>query len=90
MKTQNNIRDLRNKIDQIDKNIFDLLDKRFSICKEIGKLKLLDKAKIDDPDRENQIIDTIDSISDCKITRDEIIEIFKPIFNISKKKQKSK
>tara|TARA_B100001175_G_C19500580_1_gene637845 strand:+ start:1377 stop:1649 length:273 start_codon:yes stop_codon:yes gene_type:complete len=90
MKTQNNIRDLRNKIDQIDKNIFDLLDKRFSICKEIGKLKLLNKVNIDDPDRENQIIDTINSIMDGRVTKDEIKEVFEPIFNISKKKQKSK
>ena len=90
MKTQNNIRDLRNKIDQIDKNIFDLIGKRFSICKEIGQLKYLSKTNIDDPDREDQIIDTINSIMDGRVTRGEIEEIFEPIFNISKKKQKSK
>ena len=90
MKTQNNIRDLRNKIDQIDKNIFDLLDKRFSICKEIGQLKYLSNINIDDPHREDQIIDTINSIMDGRVTRGEIEEIFEPIFLISKKKQKSK
>ena len=43
MKTLNNIRDLRNGIGQIDRNIFDLLDKRFFFCKEIGQLKYLSR-----------------------------------------------
>ena len=90
MKSKNDIHDLRKDIDIIDEKIFDLLVKRFSISDEIGKLKLLKRVDIDDPGREKQIIDRIDSKMRGRITRSEIIAILGPIFSVSKKKQKNK
>ena len=90
MKPKNDIHDLRKDIDIIDEKIFDLLVKRFSISDEIGKLKLLKRVDIDDPGREKQIIDRIDSKIRGRITRNEIIAILGPIFSVSKKKQKNK
>ena len=90
MKSKNDIHDLRKDIDIIDEKIFDLLVKRFSISDRIGKLKLLKRVDIDDPSREKQIIDRIDSKMRGRITRSEIIAILGPIFSVSKKKQKNK
>ena len=90
MKFKNDIHDLRKDIDIIDEKIFDLLVKRFSISDRIGKLKLLKRVDIDDPSREKQIIDRIDSKMRGRITRSEIIAILGPIFSVSKKKQKNK
>ena len=90
MKPKNDIHDLRKDIDIIDEKIFDLLVKRFSISDGIGKLKLLKRVDIDDPGREKQIIDRIDSKMRGRITRNEIIAILGPIFSVSKKKQKNK
>ena len=90
MKSKNDIHDLRKDIDIIDEKIFDLLVKRFSISDRIGKLKLLKRVDIDDPGREKQIIDRIDSKIRGRITRNEIIAILGPIFSVSKKKQKNK
>ena len=90
MKPKNDIHDLRKDIDIIDEKIFDLLVKRFSISDRIGKLKLLKRVDIDDPGREKQIIDRIDSKMRGRITRSEIIAILGPIFSVSKKKQKNK
>ena len=90
MKSKNDIHDLRKDIDIIDEKIFDLLVKRFSISDGIGKLKLLKRVDIDDPGREKQIIDRIDSKIRGRITRKEIIAILGPIFSVSKKKQKNK
>ena len=90
MKPKNDIHDLRKDIDIIDEKIFDLLVKRFSISNGIGKLKLLKRVDIDDPGREKQIIDRIDSKMRGRITRSEIIAILGPIFSVSKKKQKNK
>ena len=90
MKSKNDIHDLRKDIDIIDEKIFDLLVKRFSISDGIGKLKLLKRVDIDDPSREKQIIDRIDSKMRGRITRNEIIAILGPIFSVSKKKQKNK
>ncbi|MGC8573839.1 MAG: chorismate mutase [Caldisphaera sp.] len=47
---------LRNKIDEIDKQIINLLDERVSICKEIGKIKKIKKIKITDKSREKEIL----------------------------------
>ena len=90
MKPKNDIHDLRKDIDIIDEKIFDLLVKRFSISDGIGKLKLLKRVDINDPGREKQIIDRIDSKMRGRITRSEIIAILGPIFSVSKKKQKNK
>ena len=90
MKPKNDIHDLRKDIDIIDEKIFDLLVKRFSISDRIGKLKLLKRVDIDDPGREKQIIERIDSKMRGRITRNEIIAILGPIFSVSKKKQKNK
>ena len=90
MKSKNDIHDLRKDIDIIDEKIFDLLVKRFSISDRIGKLKLLKRVDIDDPSREKQIIDRIDSKMRGRITSSEIIAILDPIFSVSKKKQKNK
>ena len=90
MKSKNDIHDLRKDIDIIDEKIFDLLVKRFSISDGIGKLKLLKRVDINDPGREKQIIDRIDSKIRGRITRNEIIAILGPIFSVSKKKQKNK
>ena len=61
MKIKNDIANLRRDIDLIDGKIFELLEKRFLITDEIGKFKLLHNIDIDDVNREEQIIERINS-----------------------------
>tara|TARA_Y100001970_G_scaffold81884_1_gene103700 strand:+ start:1750 stop:2022 length:273 start_codon:yes stop_codon:yes gene_type:complete len=90
MKIKNDIANLRRDIDLIDGKIFELLEKRFLITDEIGKFKLLHNIDIDDFNREEQIIERINSKMHEKFNRDEIITILKSIFSVSKNRQKDK
>ncbi|MDP8003088.1 MAG: chorismate mutase [Caldisphaera sp.] len=51
------IEKLRENIDEIDFQIIDLLNKRISICKEIGKVKFSKKIKVIDLKREKEVLD---------------------------------
>lgn len=68
------LRILRNKIDEIDKQIISLLDERMSVCREIGKIKKLNKIKITDKKREMEILSRA---GDFKGIYKEIIDICK-------------
>ncbi len=72
------IKNIRKKIDKIDLEIQNLLEKRLSLCMETLKYK----KKILDKKREEEIL--------CKINSPEIREIFKTILKASKKKQREK
>tara|TARA_B100001250_G_C19810924_1_gene795638 strand:+ start:893 stop:1165 length:273 start_codon:yes stop_codon:yes gene_type:complete len=79
---------IRNKIDLLDEQILDLLMQRFSISKEIGKIKASDGINIGDPNREKEIIDRLAEKLEGKLDRKDIAAIFGPIYHISKKLQK--
>ena len=81
------IANLRNEIDKIDNHIVELLLKRFSNAKKIGKVKNMNAMDIDDLRRENYIIETLSNKSDENLKKEDISAIFKLIINISKKLQ---
>ena len=82
------ITDYRNKIDNIDKSIGALLNERLNACMEIGKLKKQKKLEVTDPSREEQILRDVSEAGDCEGTRQAIREIYKKIFEESKRLQK--
>lgn len=57
------INDLRTKIDKIDDEIMNLLDKRFSIAIHIGNLKELTKTSVLDTKREKIVLDKTSNYS---------------------------
>ncbi|MBN2479103.1 MAG: chorismate mutase [Parachlamydiales bacterium] len=71
--------DIRNQIDLIDDQIISLLEKRLMLAKKLAENKL--KKQIVDEKRENEIL--------SKIKSKNIQEIYKSIFNESKKIQKN-
>ena len=82
------IEDYRNRIDDIDKNIGALLNERLNACMEIGKLKKQKKLEVTDPSREEQILQNVSGSGDGKEMQQAIREIYKKIFEESKKLQK--
>jgi len=86
----NNIIRLRNSIDDIDNQIFELFAKRFDISKKIGELKSTYKIPIDDGSRENAIIKRISNDYKNKIKPEHAEVLLKTIFLISKDIQKLK
>lgn len=82
------IEDYRNRIDDIDKTIGALLNERLNACMEIGKIKKQEKLDVTDSSREEQILQNVSEFGDCKETQHAIREIYKKIFEESKKLQK--
>ena len=81
---------LREEIDEVDQKLMNLLLKRFSITKKIGQVKTSNSIGIDDNDRENKIINHLSNKANNDLRKEDIADIFKLMFNISKNLQKIK
>lgn len=75
---------IRKEIDNIDEEIFQLLERRFSLTDTIGKYKKENNILIRDSKREEEIKLRMEKLEN-KI---EIKEIYERIFELSKKRQK--
>jgi chorismate mutase len=78
------INELRHKIDQIDQEIMSLLDQRFTIAKEIGRVKRQENKVVLDQNRENIILELTSNFSHSP----QIKEIYITIMNESKALQR--
>jgi chorismate mutase / prephenate dehydratase len=82
-----NLDQLREQVDILDEKIFDLLNERMKLVKEIGRLKASSKTQIYRPERENYIIERIDKINKVKkgvLNKAAIEALFFEIFAISR------
>jgi len=81
----NKLIELRKKIDSLDEEIFDLLEKRMNLSKEIKDVKKKENISVLDSGREQEILDKIYSRDHFG---EEIGDIYKKIMNVSKDLQK--
>ena len=84
------IKELRNRIDKVDDQIFDLIIKRFDYVKKIGKVKKEMNMPVDDKAREEIIIERLSEKLNSNINYKEIKKIINPIISISKDIQRRK
>ncbi len=82
-----NIKNFRDQIDNIDNKLMELLIKRFSIASKIGEIKNINKLKINDENREDEIIDRLSKEYVGALNRNQIASIYNPIYSISKQIQ---
>ena len=78
------IKELRNSIDKVDDQIFDLILKRFDYVEKIGSIKKKMNMPVDDKAREEIIIERLSEKLSTKINYKEIKKILSPIISISK------
>ena len=78
---------IRNKVDQIDNQIIQLIIQRLELAEEIGKIKLFLNKKIFDEKREKKIINRLYDDFKGFIKKDEIRSLFVQIYKISRKRQ---
>ena len=78
------IKELRNSIDKVDDQIFDLILKRFDYIEKIGSIKMEMNLPVDDKVREGIIIKRLSEKLSTKINSKEIKKIIDPIISISK------
>ena len=79
---------LRDEIDSIDKQIIELLSKRFKISEKIASIKKEKNLPLLDPTREKHILEKIKSKD--PIIQEELREVYRAIFAESKKVQRLK
>ena len=77
---------LREKIDQLDDQLFDLLEQRFALSAQIKQVKQHANINIFDPSREDKILNRIPNLSYQR----EIQDIYQTIFRLSKAIQEKK
>lgn len=75
---------LRNKIDEIDDSILELLKKRMDIVDLVGQLKRNNNTVIYHPDREKEIIERLISQDLGKLTKSAVEAIYLEIFGVSR------
>lgn len=79
------IKNIREKIDNIDNELAKLLNNRMKYVKQIGKLKQISQGSIYRPEREKQIIERLASQNHEMLNKEEIEAIFLEIFATSRK-----
>tara|TARA_Y100001968_G_scaffold51350_1_gene42250 strand:- start:444 stop:716 length:273 start_codon:yes stop_codon:yes gene_type:complete len=84
------IKELRNSIDKVDDQIFDLILKRFDYVEKIGNIKKEMNMPVYDKAREEIIIERLSEKLSTKINYKEIKKIIGPIISISKDIQRRK
>ena len=85
----NNIANLRKKIDTLDNEISKLLIQRLHICKQVGEIKTQHKENYKDQQRENDIINRLTQLTSCQHNEKALINIFKSIFTESLELQRN-
>ena len=78
------LKELRDKIDNIDEEIIKLLIERFDIVEQIMSLK----SEIEDKNRESEILTKLNSLTDKTNNQEFFTKIYRFIFEESKSIQK--
>ena len=78
---------LRKKIDEIDKDVLGLLNRRINVAKEIGKCKGKSAEIVMDSARESNVIKRLFSLNKGPISNEAIQHIFTEIFGSSREAQ---
>ena len=79
---------LRIKLDNIDEEMLKLLEERMEIIKSVGKIKSKLNIPIEDTERENEIITRLSKHSGKNLSKNQLINIFRSVFQSSKIEQK--
>jgi chorismate mutase-like protein len=76
-----NLSDWRRRIDEIDKQLVELLNARSQCALEIGKLKQAAKIPLYQPDRENEVLANAESNNSGPLTDAAIRRLFERIID---------
>jgi chorismate mutase-like protein len=80
----------RERIDEIDRRLVELLNERTAIVEEIGRVKRDAKLAIYEPKRESQVFDNITSHNSGPLTGEGMKRIFERIIDEMRRVQKDR
>jgi chorismate mutase len=81
------ISDWRKKIDELDRNLVELLSQRAQAAHEIGKLKRGVGMPIYEPDRERAVFSNVQSVNPGPLADRDLLRIFERIMDIMRQIQ---
>lgn len=79
--------ELRENIDEIDRQIVELYEKRMEICKKVAEYKIRTGKKVFDKEREDAKLTTLGALTHNEFNRHGIQELFQQIMSMSRKLQ---
>jgi chorismate mutase-like protein len=82
------IADWRNKIDELDRKLVELLNQRAEAAHEIGRLKRDGSLPIYEPDRERMVFSNVQKMSKGPLTSRDIVQIYERIMDVMRHIQK--
>ena len=85
--TMRDLLELRDEIDEIDRDLVALFEKRMAISEEVARYKIANGKKVFDKERERSKLETLTSLTDNDFNKHGVYELFQQIMSISRKKQ---
>ena len=82
------ISDWRNKIDELDRRLVELLNQRATCAREIGRLKRGTNSAVYEPDREKVIYENIQRVNAGPLTNRDLTMIYERLIDVMRKIQK--
>jgi chorismate mutase-like protein len=86
--TTMDIADWRKKIDELDRQMVELLNQRASAAQEIGRLKRNTQMPIYEPEREKKIFENVRALNRGPLPNHELQHIFERIIDVMRALQK--
>ena len=81
------IHNLRKDIDAVDAEIARLLERRFSLCNEIGQLKRQFDLSVEDPRREIVVLTKVAEATQDEQVRESVLNVYRVILKESREIQ---
>ena len=78
---------LRDRIDEIDREIVRLYEERMQVTDEVGEYKIRTGKKVYDKDREKAKIEKVRELAHSEFTRKGVTELFSQLMSMSRKRQ---
>jgi len=79
-----NIDDWRKKIDEIDLELLELLNRRSQLAIEIGRIKEILEIEVYDPQREQEVVRSVQQASKGPLTKQALKRLFERIVDESR------
>jgi len=81
------IADWRKKIDELDRQLVELLSQRAQVAHEIGRVKRSQSMPIYEPDRERTVFDNVRKVNRGPLPDRDLVAIFERIMDMMRKIQ---
>ncbi len=82
-----NLKETRDKIDDVDKKLVQLFEERMKLCQEVAEYKIANGKQVLDVTREKEKIEKIETLVNADFNRHAAGELFKQIMAMSRKLQ---